>query len=528
MLQMRTVLAMILSAILVVAGCSSSSEEAKGEQPATPEEEGHSEKSDALSDDELVESVSYYDESERTQKDIKSQNKAAMEIVQQKNKDQNIDVKPDLDDKQFRDHIKGMATNMDSLSKEEQKLLARLAKLVDDYENHLKNEEIKKLVKKLKEGKLTPAEKAKLRDLLPVNDSGPKLKPGQAVDPKEGSGTGIDKKKPGAGKPEEGTDQESPEKEQPEKEEPKDKPNSEDEQPNPEDENQNPDDNQQEPGDENQNDEEEQQNPEDENQNPDDNQQEPGDENQNNEEEQQNPDDENQNPDDNQQEPGDENQNDEEEQQNPDDENQNDEEEQQNPDDENQNGDDNQQDPDENQDEEQSPEEDRSMVEKNGYDREKARDYAYKWWNKRNNEEYGYYSRAMGGCYDCWYDCTNFVSQAISKGGLVQWKSDPWWYYSDEKPSYAWGVANSLYKHMDQRAEPAKSVSELKVGDVVNGDLNGDGDIDHTAIITKIENGQIYVTQHTTDRKDAPLNAWFAAGYDVYGWKMGTADNQPR
>ncbi len=33
-------------------------------------------------------------------------------------------------------------------------------------------------------------------------------------------------------------------------------------------------------------------------------------------------------------------------------------------------------------------------TEANGYNRAKAVEYAYKWWNKRNNEEYGYYSRS--------------------------------------------------------------------------------------------------------------------------------------
>ena len=74
------------------------------------------------------------------------------------------------------------------------------------------------------------------------------------------------------------------------------------------------------------------------------------------------------------------------------------------------------------------------------YDPIKARDYAYKWWNKRNNEQYGYYSRVMGGCYDCWYYCTNFVSQAIKEGGIKEQRTGgTYWYYSDEKPSYSWG-----------------------------------------------------------------------------------------
>lgn len=159
------------------------------------------------------------------------------------------------------------------------------------------------------------------------------------------------------------------------------------------------------------------------------------------------------------------------------------------------------------------------------YDPIKARDYAYKWWNKRNNEQYGYYSRVSGGCYDCWYDCTNFVSQAIKEGGIKEQRTGgTYWYYSDEKPAYAWGVANSFYKHFKTRAKEVRRLFDLEVGDVVNADFDHDGDIEHSAIVTKVTPTEVYVTQHTTDRKDAPLSYWFNAGYSVYGWKMQTAN----
>lgn len=159
------------------------------------------------------------------------------------------------------------------------------------------------------------------------------------------------------------------------------------------------------------------------------------------------------------------------------------------------------------------------------YDPIKARDYAYKWWNKRNNEQYGYYSRVMGGCYDCWYDCTNFVSQAIKEGGIKEQRTGgTYWYYSDEKPSYSWGVANSFYKHFKTRAKEVRNLFDLEVGDVVNADFDHDGDIEHAAIVTKVTPYEVYITQHTYDRKDAKLSAWFNAGYNVYGWKMKTAN----
>ncbi|PRZ11889.1 putative amidase-like protein [Laceyella sediminis] len=160
----------------------------------------------------------------------------------------------------------------------------------------------------------------------------------------------------------------------------------------------------------------------------------------------------------------------------------------------------------------------------NQYDPIKARDYAYQWWNKRNNEQYNYYSRVSGGCYNCWADCTNFVSQAIKAGGIQERRNGTYWYYSDTKPSYAWGVANSFYKHFKERAQEVKSWKDLSVGDVVNVDFDHDGDIEHSAIVTKVGMWEVYITQHTSDKKDAPLSPWLRAGYDVYAWKMSTAN----
>jgi DNA-binding NarL/FixJ family response regulator len=79
-----------------------------------------------------------------------------------------------------------------------------------------------------------------------------------------------------------------------------------------------------------------------------------------------------------------------------------------------------------------------------------------------------------------------------------------------------------FYNHWKNWASLASYDTDLVVGDAVNADFAGDGHIDHTAIVTKIENGQRKVTQHSVDRKDASLSVWFNNGYKVYGWKMGT------
>ncbi|MDR6226818.1 amidase domain-containing protein [Desmospora profundinema] len=483
LLQNKKAVAILAAALVLVLGSSlafagvfsGDSKEAAEVKSSTPEESVSTDRTVSISDEELVDSISLYNESAKTKDQIKQEHTTAVTIVQQRAKKQQAPVKEDLDDKKYRDFVIGAATDLEGLSPEEQKRVSNYAKEVADYDNKHKNKRIKELEDKAKKEGLTPGEKAELIDLLPIQSVKP-LQP-ESLEPEEAGDTGVDKKKPGSNAPAD------PGKET-EEEEPAD--NNEQQQPPANEE-------------ENQGDEGQQQPPADED---------TGDEN----EEQQPPSQEEGN---DEQQPPSEETNEEEPPANEEENNE-----------ENRDEDSNEEEPPV--EEEEETLQGNSMKEANGYDRKKARDYAYQWWNKRNNEEYGYYSRAMGGCYDCWYDCTNFTSQAMKAGGLVEWKSDPWWYYSDTKPSYAWGLANSQFKHLEKRAEPATSLSELKVGDIVHGDLNGDGHINHSAIVTRIEYGRIYVTQHTTDKKDAPLHYWFWNGYTVYGWKMGTADNTPR
>jgi hypothetical protein len=419
---------------------------------------------DPQADQELMKSISYYNESKTKKEEIQSNNQAAIKKVKERAAKDKAPVKPDLDNQQYRDYIKGMATDLASLSPAERQQIIALAKQVDAYENKLKNQQIKQLVQKAKTEGLTLAERNLLRDLLPTKDKGVKLQPGTA-------------------KPEPNTNNEQ-QQQQP----------AQDEQQN------------------------NQQTPEDQEgtrqgQEPSQNQEQPqtdADQTTGDQPSAEQPQGDLPSTDPNQPE-------------------------EQPAQDEQQPADQDEQQPAEKQQQEQNiVQAQETMKEANGYDRAKARDYAYQWWNKRNNTQYPYYSKANGSCYNCWYDCTNFVSQAMYAGGLKQWKSGPsylyyWYYYNQpKKPSNSWGLANSLFKHMKVRAKQAESMSELKVGDIVQGDLDNDGDIDHTAIVTKIENGQVYVTQHTTDRKDHPLALWFAAGYDVYAWKMGTASNITR
>lgn len=174
----------------------------------------------------------------------------------------------------------------------------------------------------------------------------------------------------------------------------------------------------------------------------------------------------------------------------------------------------------------------------NGYNNITARDYAYKWWDGRN-PLYDYYAVKAGckitdkSCWTKWNDCANFVSQALYAGGMKMRKGSSYtsptsWDYG-VVPSYTWGGAHNFYLHWKDRAGVASSVTALQTGDAVNADFTSDGDIDHTAIITKntgSASSQKFLTQHTTDRKETTtLATWYDSGYKVYGYEIDKASN---
>ncbi|WP_458122558.1 amidase domain-containing protein [Paenibacillus sp. Z6-24] len=175
------------------------------------------------------------------------------------------------------------------------------------------------------------------------------------------------------------------------------------------------------------------------------------------------------------------------------------------------------------------------MAYSNGYSSIKARDYAYKWWDGRN-PTYSYYAKsnncsiASKECWKKWNDCTNFVSQALLAGGMEEWPGlinrSTSWYYADSlinAPSHSWGGANSFYKFWSIRSKTAPTAAKAAMGDPVNADFDNDGDINHTALITLLKDGHFYLTQHTSDKKNAPLSNWYSSGYKVYIWKMDQA-----
>ena len=135
------------------------------------------------------------------------------------------------------------------------------------------------------------------------------------------------------------------------------------------------------------------------------------------------------------------------------------------------------------------------------YNRQAAVDYANTWWDRHNPQFPAFQD-----------DCTNFISQCLYAGGApmrgMPNRSQGWWMVGlPERWSYSWSVAHSLRWYLETStkglmATRVSSAWELELGDVIFYDFTGDGRIDHSTIVTRIEEGIPYVNAHTMNSKD--------------------------
>ena len=143
------------------------------------------------------------------------------------------------------------------------------------------------------------------------------------------------------------------------------------------------------------------------------------------------------------------------------------------------------------------------------YNRQKAVDYAYIWWNKRNPVFYNF--DKIGG------DCTNFVSQCLFFGGIeMDYSAQGWYYKSLYSRSPAWTGVDEFFDYATKnnalrgvKAYNTKII-QMEIGDIVQFMQIGEDTYHHSLIITdilgepNIEN--ILVTCHTVDAKNKPLS----------------------
>lgn len=139
------------------------------------------------------------------------------------------------------------------------------------------------------------------------------------------------------------------------------------------------------------------------------------------------------------------------------------------------------------------------------YNREKAVVYAQKWALGANPEFYHF--GGLGG------DCTNFVSQCLLAGQAeMNYSSNGWFYISSYNRSASWSGVNFLQNFLltKDRVGPfgeVKNLESLEKGDLIFLRQNPLR-FNHSVIISKIENGQIFVCAHSDDSLDRPLSTY--------------------
>lgn len=141
------------------------------------------------------------------------------------------------------------------------------------------------------------------------------------------------------------------------------------------------------------------------------------------------------------------------------------------------------------------------------YNREEAVYYANLWAFSRNPRYYNF--DKIGG------DCTNFVSQCIFAGSSVMnYTSVLGWYYNsvnDRTPS--WTGVDFLYKFLTSNKSYGPFGSEAQMSDMEIGDViqlgNLDNDFYHSLIVTDKNGQNLYVSTHTFDSLNRPLNSYY-------------------
>lgn len=147
------------------------------------------------------------------------------------------------------------------------------------------------------------------------------------------------------------------------------------------------------------------------------------------------------------------------------------------------------------------------------YDAARAVEYARRWALSRNPLFVDFTGR--GG------NCTNFVSQCVLAGSCVMNRTPDygWYYESDADRAPAWSGVTYFFAFMTGAPEFAARNGGIgpyamevprrmaQVGDAVQY-ANEEGDWYHTVIISKIENGEIYVCAQSDNALDRPLSSY--------------------
>ena len=141
----------------------------------------------------------------------------------------------------------------------------------------------------------------------------------------------------------------------------------------------------------------------------------------------------------------------------------------------------------------------------NKYNRQGAVDYAIKWALSNNPNFYNFDN--IGG------DCTNFISQCLLSGDCVMNFSQNGWYYTNSyNRSPSWTSVKFLQDFLlnNKTLGPfghVVNLSQIQLGDIIQIKQNP-FTYNHSVIVTKIENGNIYVCAHTFNVSNKKLSSY--------------------
>ena len=140
------------------------------------------------------------------------------------------------------------------------------------------------------------------------------------------------------------------------------------------------------------------------------------------------------------------------------------------------------------------------------YNRDLAVQYALKY-ALVPNPNYFYFD-TLGG------DCTNFISQCLLSGGAVMNfdKIDGWFYQNSYNRSPSWTSVFYLQKFLTENKTRGPfgqvvDLTKIQTGDIIQIKQNPSR-FNHSVIVTKIEDGQIYVCAHTYNVKNKRLSSY--------------------
>ena len=137
------------------------------------------------------------------------------------------------------------------------------------------------------------------------------------------------------------------------------------------------------------------------------------------------------------------------------------------------------------------------------YDRQSAIEYAQKWALSSNPNFYHF--GGIGG------DCTNYISQCLLAGGAVMNYTK--YYENSNNRSPSWTSVQYLERFLINNSDigpfaKIETINNLEVGDLIQIRQNP-LIFNHTLIISKIENGEIFVCAHSNDALNKPLKSYY-------------------